>query len=275
MPRPHALSPTRSTRRLALAALCLAPLAGCASRRRDPLADTRAMLAPTGRLHVGLVRDDPVSVIGDPVAPDVQGVGFTLGRALANRLQVPFEPVLFARVADVAAALGERRIDLAFLPLGPRRAHDIVFTSAFLTVEQGYLVPAGSPVKTVPEMDRAGRRVGTASSDVEAQLAASFRHAKVMPAPSAAAGVAMLAGGQLDAFAGSKAVLQRMGRALPGARLVDGRWGVERIAAAIPGSREPALAYVQRFVTDAEREGLVDRAVEAAGVRGVVPPGSK
>lgn len=232
------------------------------------------MLAPTGALHVGLVRDDPASIVGDPIAPDVQGVGFTLGRALAHRLEVPFEPVAFARSADMAAALGERRIDLAFLALGPKRSLDIVFTSAFLTVEMGFLVPAGSTVKTLPEMDREGRRVGASSGETEMLLTASFGRARVLPAPSTAAGIAMLLAGQLDAFAASKPVLYRMARGLPGARVLDGRWGIERIAAAIPGSREPALAYVQRFVTDAEREGLVDRAVDAAGMRGVLPPGS-
>jgi hypothetical protein len=54
--------------------------------------------------------------------------------------------------------------------------------------------------------------------------------------------------------------------------MLDGRWGVADIAAALPGSREPGLAYVQRFLADAAREGLVDRAVEGAGVRGAPPP---
>jgi polar amino acid transport system substrate-binding protein len=85
----------------------------------------------------------------------------------------------------------------------------------------------------------------------------------------------MLAAGQLDAFAGNKAALHRMAASLPGARVVEGRWGVERFALAIPASREAGLAFVQRFSAGAEREGLVDRAVQAAGLRGVVPPGAR
>ena len=73
----------------------------------------------------------------------------------------------------------------------------------------------------------------------------------------------------------SPAAIDRMAASLPGARVLEGRWGIERFALAIPASREAGLAFVQRFSADAEREGLVDRAVEAAGLRGVVPPGTR
>src|SRR6516225_5996524 len=92
----------RSVQRLVV--MTLAALAGCASFAppNDPSA-VRA-LAPTGKLRVGLYPGTPTSIIGDPGSPSARGVGFELGRALAQRVGVPFEPVLLPNNAEVFAA---------------------------------------------------------------------------------------------------------------------------------------------------------------------------
>jgi polar amino acid transport system substrate-binding protein len=268
----------RATRRRALLVAVAGVLAaGCASRRKDPLAGVRATLAPAGRLRMGLQLGSPVSITGDPMSPDARGVGLELGRALANRLDAPFEAVTFPRSAEVAAALRAQRVDLAFLGVSHERDRELAFAAPVLHLEQGFLVRAGSAARTAADVDRTGMRVGaSAGSAAAAQLGASLKEGKVVPAATMSAAIAMLAGGQLDAFAGNKAALHRMAASLPGARMVEGRWGVERFALAIPASREAGgLAFVQRFGAEAEREGLVDRAVQSAGLRGVVPPGAR
>jgi polar amino acid transport system substrate-binding protein len=57
---------------------------------------------------------------------------------------------------------------------------------------------------------------------------------------------------------------------MPGARLLDGRWGVEHIAIAIPKGREAALEYLRRFVEQAQTSGLLSQAAERAGLRGIL-----
>ena len=44
---------------------------------------------------------------------------------------------------------------------------------------------------------------------------------------------------------------------MPGARVLDGRWGVENIAIAIPRGREAAMEYLRRFVEEAQTSGLL------------------
>jgi polar amino acid transport system substrate-binding protein len=259
-------------RRNACIAVASFALTACASRRKDPLADTRKLLAPTGRLRVGLVRGSPLSIVGDPISPHANGVGLELGRAMAHRLDVPIAPVLFARGEEVLDGLRAGRIDVAFTTFSPERAKDLLFTAPYLNMELGFLVPAGSSAKQIADIDRTAMRVGVgAGSSSQAWLAESFKQAKLVPAPTTSAGIAMLANGQLDAFATNKAVLHRMAASLPGSRVLDGRWGVERFAAALATDRTAAMPFVERFVADAEREGLIARAIETAGVRGVLP----
>jgi polar amino acid transport system substrate-binding protein len=265
--------PTRDARRRALTALAVLPLAACMTRRRDPLADIRVLLAPSGKLHVGLVTGSPLSILADPILPDPRGIGYEMGRALAHRLEVPMAPVLMPRPSEVLTALREQRVDVAFPALPAERMTDLAFTSAFMQVDLGYLVVAGVRTKYANDMDRAGLRIGVSmGGTAQKLLAAALRDASVVPVSSATSAAAMLASGRIDAFAADKPGLARMAESLPGPRVLEGRWGVERIAAAIHASREAGLAYVQKFVTEAERDGLVERAAQEAGLRGLVAP---
>ena len=57
---------------------------------------------------------------------------------------------------------------------------------------------------------------------------------------------------------------------VPGSKVLNGRWGVERHAIAIPKGRDQGIAFVRKFAEDAKSEGLVKSAVERAGLRGTV-----
>jgi len=55
---------------------------------------------------------------------------------------------------------------------------------------------------------------------------------------------------------------------MPGARVLDGRWGEEHIAVAIPKGRDSGMEYVRRFVEDVQSNGLLAKAVAQARLRG-------
>jgi polar amino acid transport system substrate-binding protein len=73
----------------------------------------------------------------------------------------------------------------------------------------------------------------------------------------------------VDAYATNKANLFEMSDALPGSRVLDGRWGLEHLAMALPKGRDAGLAYLRTFVEEAKSEGLVARAAARVALRGV------
>lgn len=252
-------------------ALALALVAACASVATAPSPEAQRSLAPTGKLRVGLYPGTPTSIIGDPASGAAKGVGFDLGRELARRAGVPFEPVVYPKNADVLAAVKSGAVDMAFTNATPPRMKDMDFSPTVLQVEQGYLVPRGSSITEPADVDRPGIRVGVSEgSTSEATLSREFSNAAVVRTPSLKAAVEMLAAGKLDAFATNKATLYEMFDDLPGSRVLAGRWGLENFAIAIPKGREVAMPYVARFVADAKAEGVVARAVARAGLRGTV-----
>jgi polar amino acid transport system substrate-binding protein len=256
---------------LRVAALTLATLAGCAgvSPSRDPAAVQA--LAPTGKLRVGLYPGTPTSIVGDPRSSNAKGVGFELGRELAQRAGIAFEPVVFANNAEVFAAAKSGSVDMVFTNATPARRIDLDFSPTVLQVEQGYLVPPGSAIGAVDQVDRAGVRVGVSEgSTSEATLTRELRNATVVRTPALQVAIEMLASRKLDAFATNKAALYEMSDHLPGSRILAGRWGLENFAVGIPKGRQAAMPLITRFAGDAKADGTLARAVERAGLRGTI-----
>ena len=263
------MAATPGTLRLLVAAATM--LAACAHVPDAPTDPARQVLAPTGKLRVGLYTGSPTSVVRDTATGESRGVSHDLGRELARRLGTPFEPVVFpnnARLLDAAKA-GE--VDIVFTNATPARAAFLDFTPTVLEVEQGYLVPAGSRTASAAEVDRAGVRVGVSEgSTSQGVLSRELKQAVVVPVASLKAGSDMLAQGRLDAYATNKAILFEMADGLKGSRVLDGRWGLEHFAFGVPKGRKQAMAFLERFVEQARREGHVARAVERAGLRGTL-----
>jgi polar amino acid transport system substrate-binding protein len=261
----------RTNLRLAVSALVVLLLAGCAGLESRTSTEARTALAPTGKLRVGLYTGNPLSVIRDPASQDMKGMAFELGKEMARRLGVPFEPVVYPSVGAVMDATKSGQWDVAFFLINPTRTPDVDFTSALVELELGYLIPSGSSISTLADVDRSGMRVAvTEKGQADVILSRSLKQAVVVRAPGLAAVVERLRSGNADAIAANKTILHELSRQLPGSRILDGRFAAERLAMALPKGRERGMAYARRFVEDAKAQGLVNAAMEAAGARGAV-----
>jgi len=253
----------------------------------DPAVDAltqnaRGVLAPTGSLRVGAFFGSPLSMTRETGTGEVHGLCIDLGRELAKRLDVPFELVSHQRIAEVLAAMKAGDVDFTVSNATPARAQIVAFSQTLISLELGYLVPSASAIATLADVDRPGLRVGvTKGSTSQGTLPKLLPNATVVPAENAARAVEMFERGELDLFATNKPTLFEMTERMPGARVLDGRWGVEHIAVAVPRGdekgnergREAAMEFLRRFVAEAQAGGLLARAVERAGLRGAVTGG--
>jgi polar amino acid transport system substrate-binding protein len=244
--------------------------AGCAAPQSVPTPGERQALVPTGILRVGLYLGGPTNAVKDPVSGETRGVGFDLGQALARRMGVPYEPVIYPTPRGVVDAIKSGGWDVAFIAQDPDREMIMDFTAVYMSIEHGFLVPSGSPIAAMAAVDRPGIRVGVpAGGSVIPPLKRTLKNAEIVGS-SIAGGVELLRSGQVDVFAANKANLFEMSDKLPGSRVLDGRFSVDRYALGIPKGRESGLPYVRKFIEEAKAEGLVDAAVKRAGVRGTI-----
>ena len=250
------------------AALIALMLGGCATAL-TPSTSAQRTLAPVGKLRVGVNFGAPSSAIRDGNTGELTGVAHDLGEELARRLNVPFEPVLYRRSAEVVAALKTGDIDVAFLTFTAERAELIDFSSPYLQIEKGALVPGDSQAKTLADIDQPEMRVavlGGGTADIT--LTREFRNAAIIRALSVGDGIELLRAGKVDAFVSQKTILFEMSRRLARSRVLDGSFGTELHAIAIPKGREAGKDFIQAFAADVRSSGLVSALIEKAGLRG-------
>ncbi|MDH2352410.1 ABC transporter substrate-binding protein [Bradyrhizobium sp. SSUT18] len=226
------------------------------------------LLAPSGTLRVGVYPGSPTSMVTD-AAGTSHGLAYDLGGELAKRLSVPIDYVRFQRVADIVSAIHNGQVDFTVTNATPARANEVSFSQPVLAIELGYLVPANSPIGKVEDIDKPGVKIGvTKGSTSERTLPAKFKNATIVPAASVKVAIGMFGRGEINLYATNKPTLFEMSDQMPGARILDGSWGLEHMAIAIPKGREDALPLLNRFVTEQQSSGALDTIQQRAGLRG-------
>lgn len=254
-----------------LTAIFALMLTGCVGMQMAPTPEARNALAPTGKLRVGFISGSPIHATKDAASGEFKGVAVDLGKELARRIGVPFEPVAYSSVPALIAGAKTGEWDVATMGINAERALVVDFTAPYMEVEFSYLVPHGSPISTLSDVDRAGVRIGVVEKgSPDAYLTGTIRSATLVRAPTVAGMVDSLQAGRADALFGTKAGMLSQAEKLAGARLLEGRSGGEKTGMAVPKGRDPGVAYVRQFVESAKSEGLVKAAIERAALRGVV-----
>jgi len=235
-----------------------------------------AELAPTGVLRAGINLSNFLLVSGRSAAGDPEGVAPDLARAIAERLGVPVAYVTFPRPGELADAAGAGVWDIGLIAAEPARAETIAFSPAYVEIEATYLVPAGSPLATIAEVDRPGVRIAvTARAAYDLWLSRHIRHAELVRSESLDAACEQFVAERLDALAGLKPRLLQDLERLPGARILEGNFTAVQQAIGTAKANAAGAAFLRAFVEDAKASGLVARLIERHRVRGlaVAPPG--
>jgi polar amino acid transport system substrate-binding protein len=226
----------------------------------------RNELAPTGKLRVGINYGNFLLVNPDRSS----GIAVDLGRELGRRLDVPVELVTFPTAGKLADAAKEGAWDVAFLGAEPQRANEIAFTAAYLEIPATYLVPAGSPIRAIADVDRDGVRVAVASkSAYDLYLSRSLKHARLVRAEGIDASYELFVAQKLEVLSGLKPRLTADAEKLPGSRVLEGQFTAVQQAIGTPKQRAAGAKYLREFAEEAKASGLVAQAIGRHGVRGV------
>jgi polar amino acid transport system substrate-binding protein len=251
--------------------LALALWIGSANAQ-TPSREVQNALAPSGTLRVGVYRGSPSSIIEGAAPQEAKGVGFDLGKSLAAALGVPFVPTIFPSNDRVLEAVKNGSVDVTFMNATAERTKDMDFSQTYMDVEKSFLVPDGSSLKSLADLDHPGLHVGVSKGSSTAdELRGLYPGLALETVATLTIAREMLASHRLDAFATNKAILFQLSDNLPGSHVLDGRWGMEHFGAAIPKGREVGMPFLRHFIEAARADGSVAKAIQRAGLRGAVP----
>jgi polar amino acid transport system substrate-binding protein len=131
-----------------------------------------------------------------------------------------------------------------------------------------YLVRAGSPATNFKSLDQPGVKVAAVNNTTTMRGAvAHLKNAKVTGYQTYDEIIALLKGGEVDAFALSRDQLNALAKKIPGTHVLDETFKQTVTAVAVPLNRPLALAFVSKFMTEATSNGTLRKVYDNNGLK--------
>jgi polar amino acid transport system substrate-binding protein len=237
-----------------------------AQRTPDPRV---ADLVRAGRVRVALFLPQYTQ---DPVTGEIRGdVHFAeTARALAAHLGVELVLVGYPTPPSAVEGLRTGSCDVAFLGIEQSRVAEVDFSPPVFEFDYSLLVPSGSSIRSLANADQPGVRIAAVRNHASTlTLSPMLKHATLVYAETPDFTFDLLRTGRADAMASVTFALDSYSTRLQGSRVLADRYGVNLAALAVPKGESGRLAYFSEFVEAAKASGLVQRAIEHGGLRGI------
>ena len=227
-----------------------------------PAKDVIAELTPTGVLRAGINLSNFLLVTGKAANGDPQGVSPDMAAEIARRLDVPLKLVAFKSPGELGDQAGNNVWDIGHIGAEPQRAQTIAFTAAYCEIESTYLVPEGSHIKTIADVDKPGIRIAVAGrSAYGLWLENNIKHATLVKTDGLDSSLEAFVTGKLEALAGLRPRLNDDVKKLPGARILDGQFSAVQQAVGTPRKNVKAAAWLAEVVEELKASGFVAKAI--------------
>ncbi len=234
------------------------------------LADGVADIAPTGKLRLGIAispAPGPFWAGRDAKTGELRGVTIDLGRAMADKLKLPLELVIFDNSGAITEAGPSGAWDVTFVPMDAARMKKIDFGPVYNIGESTFLVRAGAPIETLQDVDRPGQKiVGVSDTTTIRAIGAWLTHTSVEGVATVEDILERMRKGDADAFGMSREALLELSKTLPGSRVLPGYFFQTKTAVAVPKGRAASLAFVSDFMEAAKKSGLIRKAFDDNGL---------
>jgi polar amino acid transport system substrate-binding protein len=247
-------------KRIILSIALLAGLSGVAFGQAEPTAE----IAPGAKLRVGMIS---IAVLGGVAEPVAEFIGQKLGVAV--------EPVMYPNPDAYLQSFGKGEWDVAIGPRVLAPADKADSTANIWTISLVYVAAPGREFPDVASVDQAGVKIGTIrGAPSDRVLTREIKAAEIVRiplSPTIAADAAdLLRSGKASVFGADSGVGYPAAQALPGAKIVPGAFGSVLVAMALPKGRSPAAqALLAKLVDEAKQTGIVQKAINAKGLKGV------
>jgi len=230
-----------------------------------------AEIAPTARLRVAMNAGTPVLLMRTLDGKITGGVGLEVGKFIAERLGVPFELVSYPDSSRYTQSFGKAEWDIGFGVRTPLVAEKADFIVDLLLNDYLYVAAPGREFADAAQVDRPGVKIGVGQDSSSDQfLSRTLKSAELVRRSGVDQSIEAMRSGQVDVWAASASNVEQLADRLPGAKIVPGTFTIDRTMVILPKGRSSAAqAKVVEIVDEAKKTGVVRKALEKTGVRGV------
>ncbi|KQI67890.1 ABC transporter substrate-binding protein [Loktanella sp. 3ANDIMAR09] len=229
-----------------------------------------AELAPTGTLRAGINLSNFLLVTGEAENGDPVGVSPDVAAEIARRLGVAVQFVTYPSPGALADASDHDEWDIGNIGAEPQRAETITFTAAYSEIEATYLVPAGSPIKIIADVDRPGVRVAVKDRAAYGLwLENNLQFAELVRTETIDASFDVFVDQRLDVLAGLRPRLISDVARLSGARILSGQFSAVQQAVGTPQKNVAAAIWLRDVVEDLKSSGFIAKLIKRHNVKGL------
>ncbi len=232
--------------------------------------DIIAELCPTGVLRAGINMSNFLLVTGKTASGDPVGVSPDLAAAIAKDLGVGLKLIAFKSPGELGDQAENNIWDIGNIGAEPQRAKTIAFSAAYAEIEATYLVPEGSAIKSIADVDKKGIRIAvTGRSAYGLWLENNIKNAELVRSDTLDSAFADFTSRKLEALAGLRPRLIDDVKQMAGARILDGKFSSVQQAVGTPKKNAKAAVYLAQFVENAKASGLVQSFIDKHKVVGL------
>lgn len=230
-------------------------------------------IAPTEKLRVTTPGTSPI-LLTRTSDGSVRGLFVDLGKFIADRIGVPFEPVVYPTRNAFDQSFGKSEWDIAIGGRIAFAAGRFEFSPDFMLADEMYIAAPGREFADAGQVDRPGVKIAVSrGAGADHTLSKALKSAEFVRASSGVGvnnAIETLRGGKAEVWTANPITLQAIADGLPGAKIVSGAWSTAPYAVALPKGRSAAAqAKLAEIVNEAKGTGVVAKAIEQTGFKGV------
>jgi len=227
-------------------------------------------IVPTGKLRVG-INGSNATLFARAADGSASGIAADLGKFIAEKLGVPFEPVVYSGAATYTASFGKGEWDIIVTGRNPLAAKLVDFMPDVILIDYVFISAPGREFADPSQVDRTGVKIGVPrNASADAFLSPRLKSAELVRlAGDINVATEMLRDGKIDLYATGIESVQRIADRLPGSRIIGAFDTVAFAISTAKGWSPAAQSKLTQLVNEAKAAGIVQKAIEKSGSKGV------
>jgi len=227
----------------------------------------RQQLAPTGVLRAGINMSNFLLVTSKDEEGLPEGVSPSLAKAIAERLSVPVQLISYPGPGALADAINDW--DIGNIANEKERAKTICFSPPYCEIQAQYLVPAGSCIRCIEDVDKPNVRiVAKERSAYDLWLTDNIKQATIVRTKSIDESFRVFCDKGYEVLAGLRPKLLEEASRLSGSTILPGSFTVIGQSVGCKRGLDEAAEFLHNFVEDSKKSGLISQLIEQFGVAG-------
>jgi len=230
----------------------------------------KQQLAPTGVLRAAVSLSNALLVTGKDANGNPEGVSPGIAAAVAEKIGVPLKIITYVGPGPLSDGIKEDAWDIGNIANETERAKTINFSPAYCNIEANYLVPAGSKITSISQVDVPGVRIACkARSAYDLWLTENIKNATIERTKTLDESCDAFREQGYEVLAGLKPRLVSEEAKMPGSRILPGSFTVIEQSIGCKHGIPEAAAFLSSFVGEVtQKGGLVETLILKHGVVG-------